>query len=318
MSSAAHQIVGEIQSIYNSLSKLPSLAPGPQVNALLTRLVNLCVQSYSEELAANLLSQDGVESLCSALRPLCATAEGELEQYWARQIISTSKSQPLGMPSVSSSPIPHQHHHLMPLTAVPAQARNLLACFPYYDNYVDLAKLECHTLEIYLDTCSPDCRPSPCKLAFVGSGPMPLTSFCVLDRYTDATVHNIDRDSQALKVSEQLALHCGYGGRMTFSQEDVSLVDNGSSTTDWRSFQVVFLAALVGMDTPAKIEILAGLTKKLAPGTLVVARSARGMRGVLYPVLELSEDFQRIGLDILTVVHPWTRVVNSVVVMRVK
>lgn len=71
---------------------------------------------------------------------------------------------------------------------------------------------------------------------------------------------------------------------MTFSNEDVSMA-HGASTTDWHSFQVVFLAALVGMDTPAKVEIMSDLTKKLQPGTLVVARSAHGMRRVLYPVL---------------------------------
>ena len=125
---------------------------------------------------------------------------------------------------------------------------------------------------------------------------------------------------------------------MTFSQEDVSITGD-ASPTNWRSFQVVFLAALVGMDTASKIDILSGLVKKLEPGTLIVARSARGMRAVLYPVrrklhaivflfrsltccaqkvLELSDEFDRIGLEILSVVHPWTKVVNSVVVLRVR
>ena len=227
----------------------------------------------------------------------------------------------------------------MSTSATQHQPRALLSSFPYYENYLDLAKLECHTLEIYLETCSPDCRPSPCKLAFVGSGPMPLTSFCVLDRYAEASVHNIDRDSEALKLSEELATRCGYGGRMTFSNEDVSIAHGAASATAWRSFQVVFLAALVGMDTVSKIDILSGLVRKLERGTLIVARSARGMRAVLYPVrltlcsifvlfllitwctkqvLELSDEFERIGLEILSVVHPWTKVVNSVVVLRVK
>lgn len=222
---------------------------------------------------------------------------------------------------------------------MPSQPRALLSSFPYYENYLDLAKLECSTLEIYLETCSPDCRPSPCKLAFIGSGPMPLTSFCVLDRYAEATVHNIDRDLEALKLSEELATKCGYGDRMTFSNEDVSVANGATPGTNWRSFQVVFLAALVGMDTASKIDILSGLVKKLESGTLIVARSARGMRAVLYPVrrkshaivflflsltccaqkvLELSYEFDRIGLEILSVVHPWTKVVNSVVVLRVR
>lgn len=35
-------------------------------------------------------------------------------------------------------------------------------------------------------------------------------------------------------------------------------------------------------------------------------------------ILELSEDLQSIGVEILAEVHPWTEVVNSVIVLRVK
>lgn len=33
-------------------------------------------------------------------------------------------------------------------------------------------------------------------------------------------------------------------------------------------------------------------------------------------VLELSNDFEAIGLKILAEVHPWTKVVNSVIVFK--
>lgn len=62
--------------------------------------------------------------------------------------------------------------------------------------------------------------------------------------------------------------------------------DDGEITTstNWKVFNIVFLAALVGMDSATKIQILASLKEKLEKGTLVVARSAWGVRGVLYPV----------------------------------
>ena len=34
-------------------------------------------------------------------------------------------------------------------------------------------------------------------------------------------------------------------------------------------------------------------------------------------ILQLSEDLQAIGLEVLAEVHPWTKVVNSIVVLRV-
>jgi nicotianamine synthase len=145
----------------------------------------------------------------------------------------------------------------------------------------------------------------------------------------------VDRDTSALQVSEALCNRIGYGERMSFACEDIT---QESSNAAWQSCQVVFLAALVGTDTHTKLNILKSMAKKLAPGTLVVARSAQGMRSVLYPVsfrqvamqscseaeanqtqiLELSEDLQSIGFEILAEVHPWTKVVNSVIVLRVK
>lgn len=104
---------------------------------------------------------------------------------------------------------------------------------------------------------------------------------------------------------------------MSFSCEDVS-PNPATKATEWSQFDVVFLAALVGMDTASKVPILAHLARKLKPGTLVVARSAQGLREVLYPVLELGESLQGIGYEILGEVHPWTKVVNSIVVLRVE
>lgn len=116
---------------------------------------------------------------------------------------------------------------------------------------------------------------------------------------------------------------------MKFGLEDVGAGDDGEGEgeggaleegkgTDWASFDVLFLAALVGMDNGTKMGILASLARKMRPRALVVARSARGLRSVLYPVLELSSELEKMGLEVLAEVHPWTKVVNSVVVMRVK
>jgi precorrin-6B methylase 2 len=102
----------------------------------------------------------------------------------------------------------------------------------------------------------------------------------MLDRYPSSTVHNIDRDAAALSTSQTLCQKLGYD-RMTFSREDIT---EDALTTKWEDFDVVFLAALVGCDTTSKIDILKSLAHKLKAGTLVVARSAKGLREVLYPV----------------------------------
>ncbi|KAF2274347.1 uncharacterized protein EI97DRAFT_360334, partial [Westerdykella ornata] len=244
LASTAYQLFEDIRDVYAALTHLPSLAPGPEINALLTRLVDLCIQPYGEAFSKYFFSLQGASSLCESLRPLCGAAEGELERYWAERILGSSSS---------SS-----------------------------------------------------------------------------DRYRSAYIHNIDRDVCALKISAALAQRCGYAARMTFSCEEVGGIDESRSPSardseefcvshmsNWRSFDVVFLAALVGMNSSSKIQMLASLARKLERGTLVVARSAWGVRGVLYPVLELSNDLLDAGYEVLGAVHPWTKVVNSVVVLRV-
>jgi nicotianamine synthase len=67
---------------------------------------------------------------------------------------------------------------------------------------------------------------------------------------------------------------------MTSSCEDITQ----PTETEWEVFDVVFLAALVGTDTQSKMGILKKLVGNLRPGALVVARSAKGVRSVLYPV----------------------------------
>jgi nicotianamine synthase len=113
----------------------------------------------------------------------------------------------------------------------------------------------------------------------------------MLDRYPAVTVHNVDRDADALRVSQELCQALGYAPRMSFSCEDISLP--AASETNWSAFDVVFLAALVGTDNESKLDILTALGGKLREGSLVVARSAWGLRKVLYPVCVKHGVFER-------------------------
>lgn len=88
LASSVHELFHEIRDICDSVSTLPSLAPGEQINQLLTRLVGLCVLPYSAEFIKCFFSISDVAGVCEQLRPICAVAEGELERYWARRIIA--------------------------------------------------------------------------------------------------------------------------------------------------------------------------------------------------------------------------------------
>lgn len=92
MTSSAHALIEKIHSIHAALLTLPNLVPGTKINALLTRLVELCILPYGDDFANHALNIKGVDELCLQLRLICGAAEGELERYWAQRIISTAPS----------------------------------------------------------------------------------------------------------------------------------------------------------------------------------------------------------------------------------
>ncbi|KAF2006293.1 Nicotianamine synthase [Amniculicola lignicola CBS 123094] len=312
-------LIDEIIDIYHALSYLPELVPGPQVNALLTRLVNLCIEPYDSSFTAQIFETPGISTLYKHLRPMCAEAEAHLEMHWAQHIISTAS------PTVAQIPALHSKKGNGNGDAELGSPTSLLHAFPYYDNYIDLTRLEGSILEAFLPSYTSSTRPTaPRKILFIGCGPLPLTSICLLERYPETTIHNIDRDITALDTARKLAgvLGGSVEQRLTWACEDVGVSKTVKNCVakkeDWRPFDVVFFAALVGMGTEEKVRMLELLAKRLTPGTLVVVRSARGLRGMLYPVFELSGELEKSGYDVLVELHPWTKVVNSVVVLRVQ
>ncbi|KAE8677756.1 KNOTTED1-like homeobox protein 6 isoform 1 [Hibiscus syriacus] len=51
-------------------------------------------------------------------------------------------------------------------------------------------------------------------------------------------------------------------------------------------YDVVFLAALVGMDKDEKVRVIDHLAKYMSPGAILMLRSAHGARAFLYPVVD--------------------------------
>lgn len=118
----------------------------------------------------------------------------------------------------------------------------MLLSFTYYDNYMDLVRMELNAIaSVTLD------QP-PSKFAILGSGPLPLTSLCILQALkqqnrSPVSVHNIDHDPWAISASTELCRKLGH--------DTVSLnfhcADAKSKSLDLYEFDVVYLAALVGI-----------------------------------------------------------------------
>jgi nicotianamine synthase len=175
---------------------------------------------------------------------------------------------------------------------------------------LDLSRLELNALL----SITPN---PPSAIAFLGSGPLPLTSICLATLLHPTTpglrILNIDHDPAAIKVSARL---CATLPGPQSAVQEFKCASATDAATDLATFDVVYVAALVGMSAAEKEEVVRSVVRKMKRGALVVLRSAHSLRGLLYPVVDVA-GLERVGLKVEVVVHPWNRVVNSVIVARV-
>lgn len=159
----------------------------------------------------------------------------------------------------------------------------MLQNFTYYSNYVDLIRMELNAIS---SVSSPSAAPR--KFAVLGSGPLPLTSLCIHETLakedSNISIYNIDYDQWAISTSQELCRKLGYSA----STMNFRCMDAKSKTLELVEFDVVYLAALVGMNTQAKNDVVLDIVSKMRPGALLMLRSAHSLRGLLYPVSDRS------------------------------
>lgn len=264
-------LVQKVQQLYEKISKLDDLSPSTEVDSLFTALVRLCIPPHPIDVTK--LCPE-VQEMRSKLIVLCGRAEGFMETHYSALLAAADR--------------PLDRLHL----------------FPYYSNYLKLGRLE-------YDLLMSHCAAAPARVAFVGSGPLPLTSIVLAANHLkEAAFDNFDIDAAANAAAGKLvAAHPEVSGRMAFYTADIMEVP----AAVLRGYDVVFLAALVGMDVEEKMQVVEHLAKNMAPGAILMLRSAHGARAFLYPVV----DTRRLrGFEVLSVYHPTDDVINSVVVAR--
>ncbi|XP_019096437.1 PREDICTED: nicotianamine synthase 1-like [Camelina sativa] len=150
------------------------------------------------------------------------------------------------------------------------------------------------------------------KIAFVGSGLIPLSPIILAKtRLPNTMFHNFDIDPQANALASRLISgDPDLSTRMIFHTTDLLKMTKEVLS----DYDVVFVAALVGLDKKAKVKAIEHLEKHMAPGSLLMLRSRHGLRAFLYHIVDPC-DLK--GFEVLTIYHPMTNaVVNSVVVAR--
>ncbi|KAL2130457.1 hypothetical protein VTI74DRAFT_6368 [Chaetomium olivicolor] len=290
-------LVQTITETHAKLLELPNLRPGNSINQLLGNLVSVCSEIYDRDVVDRVLSHPSIQALLPSLRQICAQAEACLELHWTEHILSGQ-------------------------SARPDDVLARLKTFPYYENYEDLTRLE--LCAILSTTKNP-----PKRVAFIGSGPLPLTSLCLLQalkgdallkgmsapgKDEQPVVLNVDCDSSAIAASLSLCLALGETGRgMEFICAEAT-----SPEKDLVEFDVVYMAALVGISQAEKEGIILEVVDRMRKGALLVARSSWGLRTCLYPEVDLATGRLLERLEPCVVVHPYGQVVNSVIVAKLQ
>lgn len=266
-------LIEKVSQIYDKISKLETLKPSKNVDTLFTQLVLTCIPPSSINIS-NL--PRNIQEIRSKLIRLCGEAEGHLEAHFSTILAS----------------FPNPIHHL--------------DVFPYYSNYLKLSRIEYNILN---KNYSAHAGP-PKLVAFVGSGPLPLTSIVLASYHLkETTFHNYDIDPLANSMASRLVSpDHDLSQRMIFHTTDIMDV-----TDELKEYDVIFLAALVGMDIDEKVKVVQHLAKYMAPGSILMLRSAHGARAFLYPVVD-PQHLQ--GFEVLSVFHPDDDVINSVVISR--
>ena len=125
-------------------------------------------------------------------------------------------------------------------------ANEMLLTFPYHGNYVDLVRMEMNAIA----SVKPDLATR--AFAFLGSGPLPLTSLCISHHLKSegVTCHNVDQDATAITTAVTLCRALGH------SQETMCFqcASAGSSDIDFECFDIVYLASIFSEQKPSILD----------------------------------------------------------------
>ena len=330
------------------------IQPYGRGNALFNELLQLCTAPYDEATCNTVLKDQRITQIIPGLRKYNSEREGIQEEYWARRILQSSSVGIETSPSpddgelqnssvckqFSTSSRISDHSTIKTQENNYATAINLLKQYPGYQIYDDMTRLE---LNVIMSVAAPTNPPR--KWAFLGSGPLPLTAICLAqlldplrvsspspteqpsllqtqsglkdgriskpDNENSVQIHNIDHCPEAIALSSQLCQKLGRLSRcLTFECTEAS------GSADLTSFDVVYVAVLVGREAAEKFDIISSVVARMRPGALLVIRSVHGMRRVLATAVEPAGMVQK-GVVPLVVVHPWNHMTTSMIVAKV-
>ena len=203
------------------------------------------------------------DEVCREVQRRCSLSESEMEMYWSRRIASSAR--------------PQQE----------------LEKFWYIDNYRELVRRE-----VGLLAGSGLSLSSRSHAVMIGSGPLPLTAWC-LWRQTGAAVDL----GQSHELARAIAWPVG----------ECLLADGAAVALPDNAYDVIYVAGLAGDSVEVKQQIIDNILPALRPGGRIIVRGAHGAKTLLYPAFD-PNSLQRVQL--LVEYNPDDDIINSVYVYK--
>ncbi|XP_026452232.1 nicotianamine synthase-like [Papaver somniferum] len=267
-------LVKTVCEIYDKISKLESLKPSEDVNKLLAQLKLTCIPPNPIDTTKLCQKHQEIRTHLIQLR---GESQSSLETHFSTKLGSYE------------NPLDHIEE------------------FPAYPNYIKLGLLEFTILGNHTKNDGQDPKS---RIAFVGSGPLPLSSILLASNHLrNTSFQSYDFDESANYLATRLvSVDPDLSKRMFFHTTDILNVSDELS-----DYEVVFLGALVGINKNDKVKVINHLAKYMAPNSILMLRSAHGARGFIYPIVDLT-DLK--GFEVLQVFHPTNEVMCSIIIAR--
>jgi nicotianamine synthase len=156
--------------------------------------------------------------------------------------------------------------------------------FQYFQNYEGLSEWEIDLIVKYSQNF-------PKKILLVGSGSLPLSAI-LMSWKAGVSVECWDCDSAAVEKSVELVKRLGVEDRITVKLKDFFL------EKDFKNFDLVLMAALVGINELDKIKVVKHLEKYLLDGQVVLLRTVEKLKTLFYQPVELEwlRDFKNVQI----------------------
>lgn len=173
-----------------------------------------------------------------------------------------------------------------------------LRTFWYYANYEQLVDLEYSNISSLYKNIK--------KILFVGGGPLPLTAILLHKKYgTKCTI--LEKDTESHNISTLLLQ------KLSLTNAVKVINVPAEDYSNYNSFNLIYLAAMVGEDETSKSKIISLLHTKISKGKVLVCRSSHGTRKLLYTPIG-TKILQEIT-PILEV-RPYNSIINSFYILQ--